>query len=156
MKKFLSVAIAISLIGCATGGPKQTGGTLIGGVAGALAGAQFGKGSGQLVGVALGALIGSQIGASIGQSMDEKDKQMVAQSAYSGLENQPDNSVVTWKNPNNNHSGSFVATNTQQVDSHKVCRDYVQTVMIDGKQDEVHGRACRDLRDVQGQWIVQQ
>jgi surface antigen len=155
MRKLLIIATTICLIGCASNGPKQTGGTLIGGATGALIGSQFGKGTGQLVGVALGALAGSQIGAAVGKSMDEKDRALAAQSARSSLEYQPDNRPVVWRNPNNNHSGSFVATRTQQVNTNKVCRDYVQTVIIDGEQTKVHGRACRDVRDAKGQWIVQ-
>jgi surface antigen len=154
MKKLLIISTVISVIGCASGGPKQAGGTLIGGATGALIGSQFGKGSGQLVGVAIGTLAGSQIGAAIGKSMDDKDRELSAQSALNSLEYQPDNRPVIWRNPNNNHSGIFVATRTQQVNTNKVCRDYVQTVIIDGEETKVYGRACRDMRDVKGQWTV--
>lgn len=154
VKSILVFLIAISLVGCHTGGANQTGGTLIGGATGAVVGSQFGKGHGRLVGVALGTMLGAFAGGSIGKSMDDRDKQLAAESAFNALERQPDNSTVTWKNPNNQHSGTVKVTATKE-DNNKVCRDYVQTVTIDGKQQQVTGRACRDLRDTQAQWSVQ-
>ncbi len=153
--KKLSIALLLIgfMSGCQNGGPKQTGGTLIGGAAGAIIGSQFGHGSGQLVGVALGTAIGAGLGSMIGKSMDDKDRALAAQNAYSALEHEPDRTPKKWHNPNNNHSGDFVITKTTE-DSNKVCRDYVQTVNIDGKEEKVHGRACRDVRDHKGEWMV--
>jgi surface antigen len=155
LKSVVCLCLAASLLGCTTGGPNQTGGTLIGGATGALIGTQFGKGHGRLAGVALGTMLGSFIGSSIGKQMDEEDRRMAASSTYSALESQPDNRPIAWRNPNNQHSGTVIVTRTQE-SSNKVCRDYVQTVTIDGKQQQVGGRACRDVRDPQGQWLVQQ
>jgi surface antigen len=159
IKKFLVLVVATVLIaGCdATGGPKQTGGTLVGAVGGALVGSQFGKGHGRVVATALGTLIGSQIGASIGRGMDENDKRMANNNAVQALEHQPDNQVSGWHNPNNNHRGNFMVTRTQEYpQSNKVCRDYVQTVIIDGQSQKLHGRACRDVRDARGGWYTQE
>ena len=75
MKKLIIVsALALTLAGCQTGGPKQTGGTLIGAAGGALIGSQFGSGTGQLVGTALGTLGGALAGGYVGKQMDEDDK----------------------------------------------------------------------------------
>ncbi len=151
-----SLLLIATLTGCAGAGPKQTGGQLIGGAAGALAGAQFGKGKGQLVGVALGALAGSYLGGTIGHQMDERDKELAQQTMQSTLERAPDNQVSTWRNPNNNHSGQFQVTRTQELpNQNMVCRDYVNTVTIDGQQEKVHGRACRDVRDTRAHWKIQ-
>jgi len=71
------VVISSSLIlgGCASNqGPKETAGTIIGGVAGAVVGAQFGQGTGQIVGTGIGAVVGSYLGNTVGKSLDEKDK----------------------------------------------------------------------------------
>ncbi len=155
VKSVISVVLMLSLTACTTGGANQTGGTLIGGATGALLGSQFGRGHGRLAGVALGAMLGSFVGGSIGKSMDDEDRRMAANSTFNALESQPDNRSVAWKNPNNTHSGTVVVTRTSE-SSNKVCRDYVQTVLIDGKQQQVGGRACRDVRDPQAQWIVQQ
>ena len=156
LKKFGVIVLStVFLFGCANGGPKQTVGTYAGAIGGALIGSQFGKGSGQLVGVALGTLAGGMLGSAIGKGMDDRDKALAEQTANNALENTPDNQTKTWKNPNNDHSGNFVVTKTEESDN-KVCRDYVQTVIIDGKKEQVGGRACRDVRDPKAQWIVKE
>ena len=150
--RILTVFITcVALLGCA-GGPKETGGAVLGGTAGALLGSTVGKGNGRLVAVAVGTLIGSQVGSSIGRKMDENDRRMAATSAYRALENAPDHQTIVWVNPNTNHSGSTTVTNTVE-DGNKVCRDYVQKVYINDQEEEIVGRACRDVRDVKGEWI---
>lgn len=147
--------LGLFLTGC-TGGPKETAGQLIGGAAGAVLGSQFGKGHGQLVGVAIGALAGSYLGGMMGHRMDERDKALAQQTMMNSLEHAPDHKEAVWRNPNNNHAGKFQVTRTEEFASdHLVCRDYVHTVMIDGKHEKVHGRACRDMRDRKGAWKVQ-
>ncbi len=155
---FISLALVFSLlVGCMGAGPKETGAGLVGAGAGALIGSQFGKGDGRLVGVALGTLIGAGLGSHIGREMDARDRQLAAAAARNALEHQPDHRVSTWRSPNNNHAGKFVVTRTEeQPGTTLVCRDYVHTVMIDGRQEKVHGRACRDMRDTRAHWTVQQ
>lgn len=151
-----SSLLVIMLTGCVDGGPRETGGKLIGGAAGALIGSQFGKGKGQLFGVAIGALAGSYLGGMLGHKLDAQDRAMAQRTMMTSLESAPDHQTSTWKNPNNNHAGKFTVTKTQELpQDHLVCRDYVHTVMIDGRQEKVHGRACRDMRDRRGEWRVQ-
>lgn len=158
LKKTICLALLASVLtGCSPGaGPKQTAGQLLGAASGALIGSQFGKGTGQLVGVAIGTLAGTTLGGMIGQKLDEQDRALAQSTMVATLERAPDNQVKTWKNPNNNHSGNFRVTRTQEMPAnHQVCRDYVHTVIIDGRQEQVHGRACRDMRDRRGEWFVQ-
>ncbi len=155
-KLTVAATLVLTLTGCAGAGPKQTGGQLLGGAAGALLGSQFGGGSGRLVGVAIGAMAGSYLGGTIGYQMDEKDKQLAKHTMLDTLEKAPDYQEHGWKNPNNNHSGSFKVTRTQELSAQNlVCRDYVSTVMIDGKQEKVQGRACRDIRDSRAAWRIE-
>jgi len=153
IKSTMSLIVALCLTGCG-GISNQSGGALIGGVSGALLGTQFGVGHGRLAGVAVGTMLGAFVGGAIGRSMDQHDKQLAANATYKALEKQQDNETVTWKNPNKKHSGTVKVTNTEE-DPNKVCRDYIQTVTIDGKQQEVAGRACRDVRDIKALWVVQ-
>lgn len=157
IKKMITlVLLPVLLAGCSNGGPKQTGGTLLGGLAGAAVGSQFGKGHGRLAAVGIGSVLGAMVGGSIGAKMDEKDKQLAQQTAMNALEHQPNNQVSSWNNPNNNHHGSFVVTKTDDSPSSRlVCRDYVQSVIIDGREETVHGRACRDKYDSRGTWEIQ-
>ena len=157
--KLLILLVSSSfLLGCqTTGGSNQTAGTYIGAAGGAILGSQFGKGSGRLVGVALGTFIGSQLGAEIGRGMDARDRQLASQAASQTLESSRDYQAGTWKNPNTNHSGKFVVTKTtEEPANNKVCRDYVHTVYIDGQQQQMVGRACRDIRDSSKTWYVSQ
>lgn len=157
LKKTLCIVImAAGLTGCINMGPKQSAGQLIGAATGAVVGAQFGKGSGRLVGVALGTLAGTYIGGSIGQQLDAQDRAMAQSAMRTTLENAPDNQVRSWRNPNNNHCGQYQVTRTQEYPTdNQVCRDYVHIVTIDGRQERVHGRACRDVRDPRATWMVQ-
>ena len=65
---------ALLLTACATGGPNETGGTLLGAAGGALLGSQIGGGSGQIVGAAVGTLGGALIGKTIGKNMDNNER----------------------------------------------------------------------------------
>lgn len=74
MKKVLVTLVSVAfLAGCQTGGPKQTGGTLLGAAAGGLLGSQIGGGTGRLVGVGLGVLGGAALGGYVGKKMDDGD-----------------------------------------------------------------------------------
>jgi surface antigen len=148
--------IAITLTGCLYGGPNQSAGHLIGAATGAVIGSQFGHGRGKLVGVALGTLAGAYIGGAVGQSMDERDRALAQNAMQDSLEHSPDNAIRGWRNPNNRHSGNFRVTRTVECpEDNMVCRDYVHTVIIDGRQEKVHGRACRDVRDPRATWMIQ-
>lgn len=156
-KKLICLSlITTGLTGCLSDGPKQTAGQLIGAATGAVMGAQFGHGRGKLVGVAIGTLAGSYIGGMVGRSMDQRDRAMAQETMIATLESAPDYSTRSWRNPNNQHAGHFEVTRTiERPEDNLVCRDYVHTVIIDGKQEKVHGRACRDVRDRKGAWMVQ-
>lgn len=157
-KPFTAVVIAtIFLIGCsASSGPKESEGTLIGGIGGAAIGTQFGSGSGVILGVALGALIGSQLGAAVGKSMDSNDQLMMGNTALKALEYEPDNKVSTWENPNTRHMGDFIVTRTKErPNANTVCRDFIIEINTNGKKDRAYGRACRDVRDPKRAWYLQ-
>ena len=159
MKKSIVILLsALLLVGCQhTGGTKQTAGTAIGGVSGALLGAQFGHGRGTVVAAVVGALAGAYLGGAIGHQMDERDQLLANKTLRNTLENAPDHTPSRWKNPNTQNAGRVVVTKTvEKPQSQQVCRDYVHTVTIGGEKEKVYGRACRDLRDVKGEWIIQQ
>lgn len=157
LKKTLCILLlSSSLAGCMGMGPNQSAGQLLGAATGAVIGSQFGKGSGRLVGVALGTLAGVYIGGAIGQKMDERDRAMSQQTMRECLEHAPDHQPRSWRNPNNNHAGRIQVQRTQEYPAESmVCREYVHTVMIEGCQEQVHGRACRNMRDPHSKWMVQ-
>ena len=157
LKKVLTISVlTIFISGCTPNSPRQTVGQIGGGVLGAVVGSHFGKGSGRLFGVAIGTLAGSYIGGMLGRDMDERDRQLAQSTMIETLERAPDRQVQGWRNPNNNHRGNFQVIRTQELPHDDlVCRDYVHTVIIDGKHEKVHGRACRNIHDRRSDWQVQ-
>lgn len=148
------VVLAGSMLQACTGPSgmnKQGGGTLIGGATGALLGAQFGKGDGKLVAVGAGALLGALLGGAIGAGMDEQDKKLAELSTQKALESAPANSNVGWHNPDNGHYGYVKPHKAYRNSYGQNCRGYTQSVVIEGKLQEVTGTACRTSN---GQWKI--
>lgn len=140
----LLIPLLLLQYGCtSTMGPKETAGTVIGGVSGAVIGSQFGGGSGRLVGVAIGTLAGSLIGQEIGRSLDRADRIAMENTAQEALEYSRTDHSRTWRNPDTGHSGSFTPTRTYRQTGGRYCREYTQTVMIGGEEHQAYGTACR-------------
>ena len=140
-----AAAIALTTAACensSLGGNKQTVGTLAGGAAGGLVGAQFGSGTGQLAATAAGALLGAFIGSEIGRTMDDVDK-LKAERAYERATTAPIGEQITWSNPDSGNRGSVTPTREGTSSTGAYCREFQQSVVIDGKQEEAYGVACR-------------
>lgn len=153
MKSWIAGTLALSLLvaGCASTGPKEGAGTVIGGVGGAVIGSQFGGGTGQIIGTAVGAIAGAMIGQSIGKSLDRADRQEMERTAQYSLENARVNESTTWHNPDSGNSGSITPIRTYQAEGERYCREYRQTVVIGGKEEEAYGTACRQP---DGTWVI--
>ena len=146
MKKglYLLLILAVTAYGCATTmGPKETGGTVIGGAGGAILGSQVGGGTGRLVGVAVGTLAGALIGQEVGKSLDKADRLAMENTTQQALEYNPSQQSSAWRNPDNGHSGTVMPTRTYKEPDGRYCREYTQTVMIEGEQHKAYGTACR-------------
>lgn len=146
MKKglFLLLILSMAFYGCATPmGPKETGGTVIGGVGGAIIGSQVGGGTGRLVGVAIGTLAGALIGQEVGRSLDRADRLAMENTAQQALEYNQAQRSSAWRNPDSGHSGTITPTRTYKEPTGRYCREYTQTVMIGGEQHKAYGTACR-------------
>jgi surface antigen len=149
MKHLTLIALAVSMISLGAcqntmgnAGNKQLAGTGIGAVAGGLLGSQIGSGSGRLWATGAGVLLGALAGSEIGSSLDNADRAAAMQAqqrAYSA----PIGETVTWNNPNSGHSGSYTPVRDGYSSSGRYCREYNQTIYIDGRQESAHGTACR-------------
>ncbi|HCX67115.1 RT0821/Lpp0805 family surface protein [Parvibaculum sp.] len=149
-------AIALSLAACdqsmySSGINKQTVGTVGGAVAGGLAGSQIGSGSGQLWATGAGVLLGAFLGGEIGKSLDRADRQYMSQTTYNTLENGRSGQPVRWQNPDSGHYGTVTPQPAYQQGNYN-CREYTQTVYIDGRSEQAHGTACRQA---DGSWQIQ-
>lgn len=153
MKRLISLVAVMLLIGACTGdqGQKQSGGTLIGAGLGALAGSQIGSGRGQLAAVAIGALAGAFLGGEVGKSLDRADRAAMENSTQRALETAPAGQTVAWRNPDSGNSGTIVPQPAVQTDSGEYCREYQQTVVVGGKEEQAYGRACRQP---DGSWKI--
>ena len=143
-----------ALSGCVPMGESETAGTIIGGVAGAVVGNQFGKGSGRTAATALGAIIGATAGRSIGASLDATSRQQAGMATYEALDSAELGESITWENPANEGGPAMgTATITRQGSNSRgqTCREFHQTVIIGGREEQSYGTACRDEN---GDWKI--
>lgn len=128
---------------------KTTGGTLLGAVGGGVAGAQFGQGSGRVAAAVVGTILGAFVGHEVGQSLDRADAlaaQQAAQQAYVA----PIGQSIAWNASSTGHAGTITPTREGRDAQNNVCREFKQTVAIDGRQTEVTSTACRKP---DGTWV---
>ena len=145
--RLLVVACAALLTaGCATGGPNEEAGMMIGGVLGGLLGAQADDGA-RTVAIIAGTMAGSAIGGAIGRNMDDVDRLRAGQS----LETIRTGVSSTWRNPDTGTHYRFTPTRTFAT-RERPCREYTMEATIGGEMSQVYGTACRQ-RD--GSWQVQ-
>ena len=158
-KKLIAVAVVGAFLGALGGcqdmqdNPKQTAGTLVGAGLGALAGSQIGGGRGQLAAVAVGTLAGAWLGSEAGKSLDRADKVYAERTTQGALERGQSGQSSSWQNPDTKNSGTITPTRTYQTASGQYCRDFEQTIVVDGKTGRATGRACRESS---GEWRIVQ
>jgi surface antigen len=148
MHSFLVIPLvaALTLPGCATQGPREQAGTVIGGVLGGVLGAQVGRGSGRTVAIIAGTLAGTAIGGAVGQSMDDNDRRKVAET----LEGVRTGVPATWNNPDTGAQYSVTPTRTYET-AGGPCREFTTDALIGGRRESVYGTACRQP---DGSWKV--
>lgn len=137
-------AAGLSIAGCEqTGVDKQTVGGLTGAALGGLLGSQFGSGSGQLAMTAAGAVLGGLLGSGIGSSLDKADRLALQQTTQQSLETAPDGVRSSWSNPNSGNKGYVQPTRTYTSNGRN-CREFTQSVVVNGKRETARGTACRN------------
>jgi len=142
---------ALAVTGCQDAATKENVGTLLGAAGGAVVGAQFGSGSGQLAATAAGTLLGAWLGREIGKSLDQADKLAMQQTTQQALETTESGTTSSWRNPDSGHSGTVTPKPAYSKSGNEVCRDFEQTVTIDGSTETAYGTACRQA---DGSWKV--
>ncbi len=150
-----AAAIVLTAAACAPGqggqyGKKQTLGAIGGAVLGGWAGSAIGKGGGKFAATAAGALVGALVGSEIGRTMDIVDRGK-AQQAYTQATTAPIGQQITWNNPNTGNSGSVTPTREGTSGTGQYCREFQQTVVVGGQEEQAYGTACRKP---DGSWEV--
>ena len=131
-------------------GNKQMIGTGTGAIVGGLAGAQFGSGKGQLVGAGVGTLLGALVGSEIGLSLDKADlayANRAQQNAYRAPVGEP----ISWNNPETGNYGTVTPTREGRSTSGRYCREFSQTIYVEGRQQTGYGTACQNS---DGTWQI--
>lgn len=148
----MAVCLSMLLVACA-GDPnrKQKMGALLGAAIGGLAGSQIGDGRGNKAAIAVGAILGAMAGSAIGRQLDEADLQKMAQTTRTSLRQDPVGTSRTWQSDQNNISGTVTPLRDYKNTDGTVCRDYRQTVTMDGQTQEQIGTACRQM---DGSWSL--
>lgn len=141
-----TAALLLALAGCATQGPQEQTGMVIGGVLGGAIGSEIGRGSGRTAATIIGAMAGMAVGGAIGRSMDEQDRRKTAhtlETVRSGVPSQ-------WRNPDSGHEYRVTPTRTYQTAAGP-CREYTVDGLIGGQRETLVGTACRQA---DGSWRV--
>ncbi len=133
--------VALSVSGCASAGPHEAGGTVLGAGAGALTGGLIGGAaggsSGTVVGALAGAALGGVVGNSIGRDLDEQDRQAAYDAQMAAWDS---GSRRPWRGP---HAYGYVDPGPEFADSRGTCRNYTHRIYIDGRPQAAQGVACR-------------
>jgi surface antigen len=166
MRKLIStVALCAALAACAQPGQpgysepgtigmnKTTGGALVGAAAGGLVGSQFGGGAGKGLATAIGVIAGGILGSQVGAQLDRADQVALHNTTVNALENAPPNQALPWRNPNSGNYGTVTPGPVQQVASGRYCREFQQTIVVGGQEQQGYGRACRQP---DGSWRIVQ
>jgi len=128
--------------------------TTVGAVGGAAAGGLLGAAIGDSgEATAAGAILGGLLGAGVGEYLSQRDRHYMADTTYDALENTPTGNSLAWNNPDTGHSGQITPTETYQTAQGQNCREFRQTVTIDGEPNTAYGTACRQP---DGTWQIVQ
>jgi surface antigen len=131
---FISLAFAVLATGCAT---KEESGTLIGASTGALLGSAIGHG--RPGGIIAGALVGGFLGNRIGKSMDDEDRRRAYDAQMAAFEG---GDRADWRSPNGHYG--YIEPRPVYYYHEMKCREFSQTVFINGRPETMVGRACRN------------
>ena len=126
-------------------------GSLIGAAVGGLIGSQIGGGTGNKIAIGAGVLAGGYFGNKISKSMNCVDQQKHYSTTQHALETQKVGETSSWKNPDTGHKGEVTPTRTYESADGAPCREFTQTIYVEGDYEQVDGKACRNS---EGSWEV--
>lgn len=130
---------------------KENIGAATGAIGGAWVGSNVGKGKGNVAAIAAGTLLGGYLGKSVGASLDKADKAYMGSTYQKTLEANKTGQTSNWYNPDSGNSGTFTPARTYQSSGGSYCREFKQTITIDGLAQDAYGNACRQN---DGSWKI--
>ena len=131
---------------------KEHVGAATGAVAGAWVGSNVGKGKGNIAAIAAGTLLGGYLGREVGRSLDRADMAYYNETSQYALEHTRVGTTSEWNNPDSGNHGSITPIKTVEIATGQYCREYRQTIVVAGQEEEAFGTACRQP---DGSWTIQ-
>ncbi|GFZ97405.1 hypothetical protein [Elstera cyanobacteriorum] len=128
---------------CGELGWGRIGGTLAGATGGAFLGSAF-RGAGrstQGAAIAVGALAGAAAGFFAGNSIDKGQCEQAMMARNRALDQGQIGQSIAWNQ--GEARGTFTPTREGRDQSGALCKEYEQTIYVDGKAETGIGRACR-------------
>jgi len=152
MKKLLTIIVLSSfLVACSQEMMnKENAGLLIGGATGAFIGSKVGGGNGRMFATAAGALLGAMAGKEIGKQLDQYDL-MMHENAVEESYQAPLHKTISWENEKNGHRGTVTPVKEGRDEQQNICRQYEQTITVDGRTETAVGTACKNN---DGTWSI--
>lgn len=139
-KTVVAATLALALLAACESQPsKQDIGMATGAVLGGVIGHQIGGGRGNAVATIGGAALGAFVGNRVGRNMDRSDQAR----ANHALEQSADGESTGWRNNATGLRYSVTPTRTYEGDSGARCRDFTAVAQVDGRDEVVHGTACK-------------
>lgn len=151
MKQYIMVGVvasALVLSACEEGREGQQMGTLAGAAAGALLGSAV---SDSTLIVVAGAVAGAYLGGQLGRKLDDRDRAYMQSNTQSALAKAPAGQTSRWSNPDSGNSGTITPQPNFTNASGQTCREFQQSVTVEGETDTGYGTACRQE---DGTWRV--
>ena len=142
-KPLCALAVSLSLLAGCEGNVNNE-------AIGTVSGAAIGMGLGALAGrdarpatMTMGAIIGGVAGNQIGRKLDRADQQQAYHTHQRAMESGRSYDTTGWYNPDNGTSGTVTPQPAYQNPQGEYCREYTETVVINGKEEKAYGTACR-------------
>jgi len=123
-------------------------GVAIGVIGGGVIGGFIGAGAGQVAAVIGGALIGGVLGGEVGHHLDNRDRAAYDRASQNAMDS---GQTASWNNEETGHHGTVHPHKHYRDAQGRYCRNYTQTIYVDGKSHEGHGKACREK---DGSWKI--
>lgn len=129
---------------CGDLGWGKVAGAAIGGAAGGAIVSNVARGSGSGVATAAGVIGGLLLGGLAGSSIDKVNCENARAAQARALQStSPIGQPIQWTDPQSGAHGSFTPTREGRQADGAYCREYTQTIIVAGKQEQGVGRACQ-------------
>ena len=84
--------------------------------------------------------------------LTESDLSLAASTMNAALEDARHGETRTWRNPETGHAGAVMPQRTYLSETGSYCREYQETLMVDGRSETYSSTGCRDAGGV-WRWI---